>query len=97
MTINRIYRVQIKPALRDEFEPLFKTVALSSVQSAPGCKFAKLGGPVDATPNDYAVTSIGDSVNNLKEFAGDDWTKPHIPDGMERFVDRCWVHHYSEI
>ena len=97
MTITRIYRVQIKPELRAEFEPLFKTVALSSVVNAPGCKCAQLGGPVATSPDEYAVTSEWDSEESLIRFVGSDWTQPHIPDGMERFVKKCWVHHYTSI
>jgi hypothetical protein len=33
----------------------------------------------------------------LREFAGDDWTVAHIPEEMEKFVKRCWVHHYVGI
>ena len=95
MTITRIYRVKIKPELRDEFEPLFKTVALSSVQNAPGCKEAQLGGPVASSPHEYAVTSVWENEESLIQFVGSDWTQPHIPDGMERFVEECWVHHYT--
>ncbi len=97
MIITRIYRVRIKPELRDEFEPLFKTVALSSVKDAPGCTSAKLGGPIAKSPDEYLVTSIWDNEESLKQFVGADWTKAHIPNGMERFVDQCWVHHYTEI
>ena len=97
MTITRIYRVQIKPELRDEFEPLLKTVALSSVKDAPGCQNAQLGGPTSKTPNEYSVTSIWDNEESLKSFVGSDWTKAHIPAGMERCVDQCWVHHYTEM
>lgn len=95
--ITRIYRVQIKPELRAEFEPLFRTVALASVKNAPGCKDAQLGWPVAASPDEYAVTSQWDKEESLIAFVGEDWTRPHIPDDMERFVEKCWVHHFSSL
>lgn len=92
--ITRIYRVQIKPELRDEFVPLFQTVARSSVTAFEGCHRVIVGGPTDLTPNEYAMISDWDSETSLSEFAGDDWSVAHIPDGMERFVENCWVHHF---
>ncbi|WP_310620866.1 putative quinol monooxygenase [Flexibacterium corallicola] len=92
--ITRIYRVRIKPELREEFEPLFQTVALSSVAERAGCLRAILGGPSPLSPDEYAMISEWDSEDSLREFAGQDWSQAHIPEGMEKFVEECWVHHY---
>lgn len=92
--ITRIYRVKIKPDLRDEFEPLFKTVALGSATKFNGCKQVILGAPTAEAPDEYAMISIWDNENSLEEFAGADWSAPHIPDGMEKFIDECWLHHF---
>jgi len=97
MAITRIYRVQIHPNLRGEFEPLFRTVAIASVRDAIGCIEAKLGGPTAKSPNEYSVTSTWDSEESLTDFVGPNWAQAHIPEGMERFVNQCWVHHYTEM
>lgn len=94
--LTRIYRVSIKPNLRDEFEPLFRTVALASVTDCEGCTSATLGGPSTDSPNEYVLISRWRDLDALIAFAGDDWTKAHIPMGMERFVDQCWLHHYTD-
>lgn len=95
--ITRIYRVQINPALRAEFEPLFKTVAAASVTKFDGCKRVVIGGPTPLTPNEYAMISDWDTTASLTAFAGPDWSVAHIPQGMERFVETCWVHHFEHI
>jgi len=97
VAITRIYRVKIKPQLRGEFEPLFRTVAIASVQEATGCTSAKLGGPTPKSPNEYSVTSVWNREESLTDFVGFDWAQAHIPEGMERFVDQCWVHHYTDM
>ncbi len=95
--ITRIYRVEINPDLRAEFEPLFKTVAKASVADAPGCTQVTVGGPTDLAPDEYAMISVWDSVDSLHAFNGPDWSVPHIPDGMEKFVARCWLHHFHHL
>ena len=95
--ITRVYRVQIKAALREEFEPLFMTVAKGSVTAALGCTRVVVGGPTPLTPNEYAMITDWDNENSLTAFAGIDWSVAHIPEGMERFVETCWVHHFEHI
>jgi len=95
--ITRVYRVRIKPELRDEFEPLFRTVARSSVSEYSGCMDVTVGGPTSVDPDEYAMISVWDSAESLREFAGSDWSIAHIPDGMEKFVQQCWLHHFRHI
>ncbi len=95
--ITRFYIVRIHPALREEFEALFQTVARASVADYPGCVQVTVGGPTPAAPNDYAMISVWDSEESLSEFAGSDWTVAHIPAGMEKFIDTCWLHHFNHM
>lgn len=95
--ITRIYRVQIKPDLRDAFEPLFQTVARGSVAGVAGCTDVIVGGPTADTPDEYAMISHWSDAQSLTDFIGSDWSKVHIPDGMERFVVACWVHHFQHM
>lgn len=92
--ITRVYRVRIHPALRAEFEPLFKTIARASVADATGCVRVVVGLPTPASPDDYAMISEWDSADSLTAFIGPDWTQVHIPSGMERFIIDCVVHHF---
>lgn len=95
--ITRIYRVRIKPDLRNQFEPLFQTVARASVAECTGCTQVTVGGPTSAAPDEYAMISVWDGEESLREFIGSDWTVPHIPSGMEKFVDTCWLHHFHHM
>ncbi|MXQ09792.1 hypothetical protein GQ651_18245 [Alphaproteobacteria bacterium GH1-50] len=92
--ITRVYRVRIHPDLREEFEPLFRTVARGSVSDCAGCVDVTVGFPSSAAPDEYAMITVWQDEASLRAFAGSDWTVPHIPPGMEKFVDACWVHHF---
>lgn len=93
--IIRIFRVRIKPELKAEFEPLFRTKSVSAVENAAGFVEATLGGPTQWTPNDYTMISTWESEQSLRDFIGDQWNEAHIPESMERFVEACWVDHFS--
>ncbi len=95
--ITRIYRVRIHTELRDEFEPLFQTVALGSVTKFAGCARVVIGGPAKGTPDEYAMITEWTDADALTEFAGEEWSVAHIPPGMEKFVQECWVHHFEHM
>ncbi len=95
--ITRIYRVRINPDLRAEFEPLFQTVAKASIANQVGCVGVTVGGPTPQAPDEYAMITVWRDAATLTAFIGADWSKAHIPDGMERFVVECWVHHFTHL
>lgn len=93
--ITRIYRVKIKAGTRAAFEPLFQTVARQSVESCAGCMRVVVGMPTPQSADEYAMISDWSDPAALTAFAGPDWSVAHIPDGMARFVDTCWGHHFE--
>ena len=93
--ITRIYRVKIHPETRADFEPLFRTVARQSVENCTGCMRVVVGMPAAQTPDEYAMITEWSDSEALSAFAGSDWSVAHIPEGMEPFVDTCWVHHFQ--
>lgn len=94
MRIKRVYNVRIRPELREEFEPLFQSVARAFVADASGCLRVVVGWPTDASPDEYAMISDWNIADSLTRFIGPDWGQAHSPDGMEHFVDTAWVHHF---
>ena len=94
-TITRVFRVKIIAELRDEFEPLFQSKSLAAVNDAPGFIEASIGQPTSWTPDEYVMISVWENEQSLIDFVGSDWNQAHIPAGMEKFVDTCWVHHYK--
>lgn len=93
--IARIFRVQVPPALHTEFEDRFLSISVPHVRSASGLVSVTIGRPTRWEPDHYVMVSVWRDEASLVSFAGDDWSKAVIPSGMERFVERCWVHHFE--
>ena len=93
--ITRIFRVKIKQALIIEFEEKFSTISIAAVRNAKGCISEQIYKPSQWTPYEFAMISVWENQSALKEFVGDDWSKAFIPNGMEKYVEEYWVHHYE--
>ena len=93
--ITRIFRVQIKPHLRQEFEEKFATVSVQAVDSKEGFCDVAIGRPTRWDPDEYVMISRWENEQALVQFAGSDWHQAIIPAGMEKFVESCSVHHYE--
>jgi len=88
---TRIFRVQIKPGLRQEFEQKFATVSADAVKTREGFSDVFIGRPCKWTPDEYVMISYWDSEASLAEFAGPGRERA----GMKKFVESCSVHHYE--
>ena len=93
--ITRIFRVQIYPDLRDEFEAKFADISVKAVQAIKGFNRVSIGKPTKFSPNEYVMISEWKDEQALINFAGSDWNRAVIPQGMEKFVASCSVHHYQ--
>lgn len=94
--IIRIFRVQIKPPLRHDFERDFVNVSIPLIQSHPGLLSVKIGKPTRWAPDEYVMISHWKSVEDIRDFVGEEWYQPLIPNGMEKYVVQTWVHHFEE-
>lgn len=54
-----------------------------------------IGKPTKHAPNEYVMVSEWKDQSSLINFAGNNWNEAHIPSGMEKYVEQCWVHHYE--
>ena len=93
--IVRIFRIEIDPAMRDEFERGFCTVSVDAVLSSDGAIACKIGWPTKWSPNTYVMISKWRDEAALVAFAGTDWNQPMIPPSMARFAQNCSVEHYA--
>lgn len=96
MAIIRIFKVQIHPELRDQFESDFLGKSLPYVEQQKGLLSQTVGFPDDTNPNEYLLATEWESVAVLQQFAGNDWQYAVIPKGMEKYVARCSVEHYRK-
>jgi len=93
--ITRIFRVKVPKALHGEFEARFCSVSIPKVEAQPGMVSVFVGRPTRWAPEEYVMISTWENEQYLREFAGDDWNRAVIPEGMDKYVAECWVHHYE--
>ena len=95
MSITRIFRVRIDTSLRQEFEEKFSSISVHTVNQVAGLLSVSIHKPTEWAPDEYAMISLWESESSLKAFAGEEWYRAVIPNGMEKFVVEFWVHHYE--
>ena len=93
--ITRIFRVQIKPEHRISFEKDFHDISIPLIQSHRGLVSVTIGRPTKWSPDEYVMISSWKEVSDLENFVGSNWNQPVIPNGMEKYVVQCWVHHFE--
>ena len=95
--IMRIFRIEIDPATRADFEAGFASLSVDAVTRASGNLSCEIGMPTRWTPNTYAMISWWRDEKALVAFAGPHWNRPVIPAGMENFGRSCSVEHFGVI
>jgi len=95
--ITRIFRVKVPEALHQEFEIKFSSISVNAVMSQKGLITVSIGQPTKWTPDEYFMMTTWQDEQSLRDFAGDNWNRAVIPEGMEKFVSECWVHNYETL
>jgi heme-degrading monooxygenase HmoA len=54
-----------------------------------------IGRPTKWAAEEYMMISIWENEQFVEDFAGENWHQAVIPEGMEKYVAECWVHHYE--
>ena len=94
--IIRVFRGQVQPGMREEFERLLETEAIPAFHSFPGMVAVHVGRPTERTPDEFLVTTVWKDIDSLKEFAGDRWFEAVITPDEKRTLRRAFVHHYED-
>ena len=95
--ITRIFRVRVPLALHAEFEEKFLSVSVPFVKAELGFVSVTVGRPTQWEPEEYVMISVWRTEADVAAFAGDNWNRAVIPQGMEKYVSECWVHHYKNL
>ncbi|MCF6322828.1 MAG: antibiotic biosynthesis monooxygenase [Gammaproteobacteria bacterium] len=90
----RIFRVKVHKNYVTEFEKAYKEFSIPLVKSQEGFVSLSTGKLVIENNLEYVMISNWKNLGSLQRFVGDDWKKALIPDGMEKYIEDCWLHHY---
>jgi heme-degrading monooxygenase HmoA len=93
--IARIFRVCVPRPLHQEFEQKFLTISIPYVKQHSGLISVTIGRPTSQCTDEYVMLSIWKSQEDIENFAGKDWFQAVIPQGMAKYVQVSWVHHYE--
>ncbi len=93
--ITRIFRVKIHKDYRTTFEKAYQEISIPLVKSQRGLVSVSVGEPISKESLEYVMITQWQDLDALKNFVGEQWNEPLIPNGMEDCVDECWVHHYE--
>lgn len=93
--LTRIYRVQIVPELRAEFELKFQEVASEFIEGRPGLVSCEIARPMAPSPAEYLMITKWNDLDAVIAFAGETWHEPVIPEHMRKYTIESWLHHYE--
>ncbi len=94
IVIKRIFKVTIKPALREAFENDFKEISYQVVTNCEGLISIEIGKPTQWNPDEYLMISNWVDESSLEKFAGIDWNKASIPAAMKKYALAYSVDHF---
>jgi len=92
--IIRIFRVQIYPELRADFERDFNTISVEAVKSHKTSLSCEIGYPTRWNPDEYTMITKWEKEEDLVAFAGENWNVSVIPDGMGKYAKHHSVTHF---
>ncbi len=94
--IIRVFRAIVKPGKNDEFQSFFLDAALPLVRSQDGLLAVTIGLPSEVSPNEFLMISVWDSLDSLRKFAGEEWSKAVIDPREAHLMQETFVHHYHQ-
>lgn len=95
--IIRIFKATIPKELHGEFELKFREISVPVVNNFSGLISLEIGRPSQWNPEEFVMISRWENESDLIDFAGENWSQPHIPKGMEKYIGDCSVSHYRNI
>ncbi len=95
--IIRIFKATIPAKLHKEFEIKFKEISVPAVKNFKGLISLEIARPSKWNPEEFVMISRWQKEKDLIEFAGENWNQAHIPNGMEKYIEKCSVFHYESI
>lgn len=92
--ILRIFKVEVFPEMRSEFEQDFASISVRTVMSQAGCLSCQLGFPIKEKSDIYVLLTLWRDLESLMAFTGKNFEESFIPAGMGRYINSCFVEHY---
>lgn len=95
--ILRIFRAEIFPGMKVEFERDVAAASVRMVMEQEGCLSCQIAQPIHAESSIYALLSLWRDRDSLVAFVGQDFETANIPAGMGRYIKSCSVENYFSL
>jgi heme-degrading monooxygenase HmoA len=95
--ILRIFRAEIFPGMKSEFERDVAAASVRMVMNQEGCLSCQIAQPIHPESTVYALLSLWKDRESLIAFVGADFETANIPAGMGRYIKSCSVENYFSL
>ncbi len=92
----RVLMIEIHPEYKAVFETEFEALAKKMRDNAEGLNSVEI---LRAYPEDGAIYSMvtkWNSINDLRNYAGENWKQPSLPDPLHIFAKNFFIEHFEE-
>ncbi len=93
--IIRVFQVTTHPGKEAEFSTFFHETAIPLMQRTEGLHSVIFGAARAETPTEFCMVMIWESLEALKDFAGEDYANPHILPEEAVMVQARSIKHYD--
>ncbi len=92
--IIRVFRGRVRPGMQAAYLRFLYERAVPELTRHPGVIGFHVGEPLDEQGDEFVVTSVWASLNDLRAFAGRRWRDARIMPGEDKLLLEKHVHHY---
>jgi heme-degrading monooxygenase HmoA len=93
--IVRIFQVTTCEGAQERFRAFMEQTAVPLMKSQKGLKDITFCTARPESPREFAIVMVWESLEALKDFVGEDWSRPHIDPAEEGIVESRRLRHYD--
>lgn len=93
--IMRIFQVVTRPGKEDAFSRFFHETAIPLMRRTKGLAAVLPGAARAGSPREFSFVMVWESLEALKDFAGEDYESPHIDPAEAELVESRTIKHYD--
>lgn len=95
--IVRLYKARIKSGKEVEWERVVRDVALPLIRKQRGLLDVFYTWDTWGPTKEFAFVSVWNSLDDVKRFAGKDWSQPVIPEEEKPYLESARCEHFEPL
>src|SRR5262245_29056759 len=94
--IVRVFRARLKPGRRAAYQTLLARHGFPFLRAAPGMVALHVAGPHPERPDELVLTTVWQSLTDLRACAGERWQEVMVMPGEAELVEEMSACHFDE-